>query len=207
MKIQFYPLLLLFFLLACTSNELPNNTATQTVNKQTHFSLQDQFKTDLTHYFNSYNQGDWREVIETTYPKIYGNKTDEEIMTDFVRMNMSGIKRSIDFGEIEKVSSIIEDAQHKYAKIFYNAFVSVELDDKAVQNKENIQTNLELSYDTPDVKYDESTQTFFIDAYNSIIAIADKSAKNTIWKYIEVDKQKEPYYAQVIPQNILDQLN
>jgi len=71
-----------------------------------------------------------------------------------------------------------------------------------VKTIERIKIELELSYDTSESIIENNT-IIIKDAYFSFIAISKKGS-NFLWQYIEVDKQKEPFYDQIIPAEILD---
>lgn len=168
-------------------------------------NVKKQFDLDLQHYFTSLNEGRWDEVILTTYPKIHGKKTHREIVQGYIENTVFGVKRKVNLKGIERVTDLVEDQNNQYARIYYAALVEVELSGDALERKELIRTNLELSFDTPDVVYDEMQHKFLIDAYTSMIAISEKGSN--IWKYIDVDKQKEPAYHTIIPTEILAQLD
>jgi len=201
MKIKLIPFLLLL-LFACESKEL---VETQASTKTYANSIQQQFELDLQHYMDSYNAQHWDEVYLTTYSGVFGRKTKDEVTTDFIQQNLFGIKRTINLRKIEKISPVVEDDKNKYAKIYYDALVQINLEGEALKNKDFIKNNVELSHDTPDVIFDESNNALLLDAYCSMIAVSKKGSN--IWKYIEVDKQKEPYYNQIIPEAILAQLD
>jgi len=56
----------------------------------------------------------------------------------------------------------------------------------------------ELSYDTPDAIISNNKRCLFF------FITTSKYGSNYLWKYIEVDKQKEPFYSQAISAEILD---
>ncbi len=203
MKLRLIPFLLLF-LLACESKELIE-TPVQASAKTTQNSPERQFELDIEHYLNSYNDQHWDEVYLTTYPGVFGRKTKDDVVADFIQQDLFGIKRTVQLRKIEKVSPIVENEKNRYAKIYYDALVQIDLEGEALKNKDFIQTNVELSHDTPDVVFDENKNALLLDAYCSMIAVSKKGSN--IWKYIEVDKQKEPYYNQIIPEDILAQLD
>jgi len=75
---------------------------------------------------------------------------------------------------------------------------------KAEKGIEALKYEIELSYDTPGAII-ANNKIVIENAYFSFIAISKKGS-NFLWKYIEVDKQKEPYYDKIIPVEVLDKL-
>jgi len=200
MKLKMLPLLAAIVFSSCGTDMLEQGqkqTTTQSANKELK-----QFSLDLNHYFNSYNTKDWDQVVELTYDPVFGGKPRNERIADYVVANTNGMERTISNVKIEKVLKGEEDKKNKYAKIFYSATVSVKLKDSMIEHKEAIRTNLELSYDTQDVVYDEASHEFTIPAYAYMLAISKKGS-NDYWEYIEVDKQKEPYLSQVVPEDLV----
>jgi|GEM_PF-3929450 len=200
MKLKMLPLLAAIVFSSCGTDMLEQGqkqTITQGANNE--FK---QFSLDLNHYFNSYNTKDWDQVVELTYDPVFGGKPRNERIADYVVANTNGMERTISNVKVEKVLKGEEDKKNKYAKIFYSAIVSVKLKDSMVAHKEAILTNLELSYDTKDIVYNEDTHEFTIPAYAYMLAISKKGS-NDYWEYIEVDKQKEPYLSQVVPEDLV----
>ncbi len=203
-------ILLIFLLLfsACNSDETPSPAIQTAAAKSLGKDAKQfkQFELDIQHYLNSYNEEHWDEVLNVTYMPMYGGKSKDDVMKDFVQAKLMGMKRTVELKKIEKVSKIVEDARYKYAKIFISTSVDVELTGQALENKDFMKMNMELSYDTQDVVYQEDKQTLSIkDAYTSIIAVSKK--RSNMWHYIEVDKQKEPLLVHIIPEKVLDELD
>lgn len=199
--------MVVFMMTACESiqKEEPQITYASLSPNFTKDNAEKQFNLDLQHYFTSLNEGRWEEVILTTYPKIHGKKTHREIVQGYIKSMVFGVKRKVDLKKIERITPLVEDQDNQYARIYYGAAVEVELSGEAIDQRDLIKTDLELSYDTPDVVYDEVQHKFLIDAYSSMIAISEKGSN--IWKYIDVDKQKESQYHRIIPEAVLAQLD
>lgn len=207
MRITVSSLLLLIFLFSCESKGdlLEQKSKTQSSTSQFTDPTENQFALDVQHYVNSVNNEDWQEVILTTFPPVYGSKDNKEVIQDFVQAKTFGIQRSIQLNKIEKITKIIEDEENRYAKIYLNAIITFKLTGQAEEKKDILKTNIELSYDTPEVHFNPMRNTLTVEAYYPFIAISKKGSN--IWKYIEVDKQKEPSYGNIISQKILDQLD
>lgn len=198
----------IYLLTGCNTNENPviQQAGIKTVaadNLSAADKMERQFKQDITHYINSYNDERWEDVYEMMDPLAKGQKTRDEVITSFIQSKLMGMQRRTELKGIEKISNIITKNNKQYCRIFFGATAKVKLGGKALEGKQYIQQNLELSYDTNDVQYDEATQTVTIpDAYQSMLAISEIGSN--IWHYIEVDKQKEAAIAQMIGADVWD---
>ena len=153
-----YFFIALFFITmsACqTSDSQPTKTAKTSVKKTEGKSLRNQFQLDITHYINSYNAESWENVIDMLYPPTYGNKTRDDLITNYIKGKMMGMQRSTKLHKIEKISKVVSFGKKMYCKIYYSGDVKVILSGEMLENKEFVKTNLELSYDTNDVVFDE----------------------------------------------------
>jgi hypothetical protein len=201
-------LMMLLLVVACVPNDtsiIPTATETTTPRSKKE-SYARQFELDITHYLTAYNNKRWEDIIDITYPKVYGNKTRDEKIMQYIQAEMMGMLRITKLQKIEKISDIITDKGNLYAKIYFGADVVVALSGEMLEKKEYIKTNLELSYDTQAVEFDEKLNAYTIkDAYVTMLAISEKGSN--LWKYIEIDKQKEALLPQIIPAEILAQLD
>ena len=208
MNVKYFFIALFFITMsACQTPESQSTkTAKTSVKKTEEETLRNQFQLDITHYINSYNEERWENVIDMLYPPTYGNKTRDDLITNYIKGKMMGMQRSTKLHKIEKVGKVVDFEKKMYCKIYYSGDVKVALSGEMLENKEFVKTNLELSYDTNDVVFDEKENAFLIkDAYVSMLAISEKGAN--IWQYIEVDKQKEGLFSKIIPEEVLAQLD
>ncbi|MGB1206577.1 MAG: hypothetical protein ACPG5B_13070 [Chitinophagales bacterium] len=209
MNTRYFFISFLFFALsACQmqNSATPKVASKQKMQKSTTEVLQNQFEADIKHYLNSYNTESWENVIDMLYPPTYGNKTRDDLMMNYVQGKLMGMQRNTKLNEIEKVSKVIGFKDKMYAKIYYSGDVKVALSGEMLANKDFVKSNLELSYDTNDVVFDEKENAFLInDAYVAMLAISKKGSN--IWQYIEVDKQKEGLFSKIIPAEVLNQLD
>ena len=199
---------LIFALSACEmpNTETSNTTPLQKKHTTIEESLRNQFELDIKHYINSYNVERWEDVIDMLYPPTYGNKTRDDLITNYVKGKLMGMQRTTNLKKIEKVNKVVDFKDKMYAKIYYSGDVKVALSGEMLENKDFVKTNLELSYDTNDVVFDEKQNAYLInDAYVAMLAISKKGSN--IWQYIEVDKQKEGAFSQIIPEEVLNQLD
>jgi hypothetical protein len=193
---------------ACqTPESQPNKTkANQTAKKSSSETLHKQFELDITYYINSYNAESWENVIDMLYPPTYGNKTRDDLITNYIQTKLAGMQRTTKLHKIEKVGKVVDFKDKMYCKIYYSGAVKVALSGKMLENKDFVKTNLELSYDTNEVVFDEKENILNIaDAYVAMLAISQKGSN--IWQYIEVDKQKEGLFSHIIPEEVLNQLD
>lgn len=213
-KILIISCLLSLSFFACESNEdFLEQKQQQTDQQNKQQNLQElpnhkyarQFQLDVNYYFDAYNRQDWDQVIETTYPLVFRSKKKEDRIVPFIQSTSMGIKRNTAIKKIEKISKVLVVDNKLYSKIYLGADVTVTLTGKALEGKDFIKTNLELSYDTQDLLFDEKKGSYHIDAYIVMLAISEKDSN--LWKYIEIDKQKEPLLSTIIPQKVLDQLD
>ena len=145
-----YFFIALFFITmsACqTSDSQPTKTAKTSVKKTEGKSLRNQFQLDITHYINSYNEERWENVIDMLYPPTYGNKTRDDLITNYIKGKMMGMQRSTKLHKIEKISKVVSFGKKMYCKIYYSGDVKVILSGEMLENKEllKIESNRLLS--------------------------------------------------------------
>jgi len=165
--------------------------------------IKNQIKNDLNHYIESLNNKQFDELVELIYPKLFGVKSKKDFKTDLIKQNIFGVYKEINRFKIESISPVYSHKNENYVQIFCTGNVKLNVSGEALQTIERIKMELELSYDTSDAQI-ENNSIVIKDAYFSFIALSKKGS-NFLWKYIEVDKQKEPFYDRIIPTEILDQ--
>lgn len=165
--------------------------------------INNQIKNDLNFYVESLNSKKFDELVELIYPKLFGAKSKKDFKTDLIKQNIYGVYKEINPFKIESISKVYSHKNENYVQIFCTGDVKLNVSGEALQTIERIKMELELSYDTADAQI-ENNSIVIKDAYFSFIAISKKGS-NFLWKYIEVDKQKEPFYDSIIPAEILDQ--
>lgn len=165
--------------------------------------IKNQIKNDLNFYVESLNTKQFDELVELTYPKLFGAKGKKDFKTDLIKQNIYGVYKEINQFKIESISPVYNHKNEHYVQIFSTGDIKLHVSGEALQTIERIKVELELSYDTSDAQI-ENNSIVIKDAYFSFIAISKKGS-NFLWKYIEVDKQKEPFYDAIIPAEVLDQ--
>jgi len=172
--------------------------------KSTDERAKKQIESDIRYYIESLNEKRFDELITLTSTKLFVNKSVEDYKIDLIKQNISGVYKQIDLKKIESLSEIVEYKNEYYCKINCTGNVVLNVSGEALSNIEALKYQFEYSYDTPNAIIDDG-KVVINDAYFSFIAHCKKGS-NFLWKYIEVDKQKEPYYDKIIPVEVLDKL-
>lgn len=162
-----------------------------------------QLENDIKFYIESLNHNNFEDLTSLIYPGLFGVKSRKDHKEDLVKQKIFGVTKKIELHKIESISPIYTFKDNLYSKIDCTGDVILHLANEAVKNIENIKIEFELSYDTNEVITKED-QLVIEDAYFSFIAIKNKSKASNVWTYIEVDKQKEPFYDSILPSEILD---
>ncbi len=178
----------------------------QTKNKPTNTNIEErinkQIKEDIAYYIECLNTKKFDELVEMIYPKLFGRKSKNDFKEELIKQNIFGVYKEIEPYKIESISPVHVYDGDNYVQIFCSGDVKLHVSGEAASTIERIKMELELSYDTSDSMIENNT-IIIKDAYFSFIAISRKGS-NFLWQYIEVDKQKEPFYDQIIPAEILD---
>lgn len=206
MKYQLIGIQFLFILLSisgCSSSDVVSYKG-RNESKTLEQRMAQQFDTDLNHYFKSMNNYDIDQVVEMTYPKLYGQKGIKGAKENYIMQKARGLQKKVYLKQINKVSSIIETDEKYYAIIEATGDASLTLDPILKEHKAYIQNSFELSYDMK-CSFETDTELRIEDAHLQFIAISEKGS-NYYWQYIEVDRQKLPYYNQIIPEKVLAEI-
>lgn len=201
-----FGVILLMLFLGCNNTRDTNVYKSET--KPVETSIEDrvkkQIKSDIHFYIETLNNKRFDELIELTSPKPFVNKSLKDYKVDLIKQNIAGIYKQIDLKKIESIGKIHEYKNEYYCKIYCTGKAILNVSGESAEMIDRLKYEFELSYDAPDAIIVDK-QIIIEDAYFSFIAISKKGS-NFLWKYIEVDKQKEPFYDQIIPTQILDQL-
>jgi len=161
-----------------------------------------QIKKDINYYIECLNTKKFDELVEMVYPKLMANQTKKGFKEALIKQNILGVYKEIDPFKIESIGPVYTHSNENYVQVFCTGDVKLHVSGEALKTIERIKIELELSYDTSESIIENNT-IIIKDAYFSFIAISKKGS-NFLWQYIAVDKQKEPYYDQIIPTEILD---
>jgi len=192
-------LVILFMQCRVVSDEQKQKSSTQTPIEE---RINKQIENDIHYYIENLNTKKFDELVEMIYPKLMGDQSKKGFKEALIKQNIYGVYKEIDPYKIESISSVYEHNNENYVQIFCSGDVKLHVSGEASKTIERIKVELELSYDTSESIVENNT-IIIKDAYFSFIAISQKGS-NFLWQYIEVDKQKEPYYNRIIPDEILD---
>ena len=170
---------------------------------QTH--LKQHFEKDIISYTNAFNQKEWNKVTQMMYPRMFEMMSKEKMILVLEQMDNLGIKMTTDFRSIDKISQVVENGKEKYCKIQYYGVISVKLSGLMSQGSALIQPQFEQEFGKKNVKYNESSNSFTIQAHRSMLAVADKKSDN--WKYIDVNSPQAKGLKRLIPVRVQEQLN
>jgi|GEM_PF-1281484 len=182
-----------------TENSLNSN---QKHKKNSTERIQDQVQSDIKHYVSSLNNEDFDQMLSMTYPKIFSGKDVKKLKEELILQRAAGFKKEINLKSIDDVSKPVLENDTYYVHIECTGDVSTHLNNGLEKNIDYIRNNLQLSYDSNEVRQTANTVTID-DALIEFIAVSKKGS-NFYWEYIEVDRQKSPMYNRIIPQNVLD---
>jgi len=163
------------------------------------------FEKDLINYTTAFNNKEWNTVTQMMYPRMFEMMSKEKMILVLEQMNNLGIKMTTDFRSIDKISQVVENGKEKYCKIQYYGVISVKLSGLMSQGSTLIQPQFEQEFGKRNVKYNESSNSFTIQAHRSMLAVADKKSDN--WKYIDVNSPQAKGLKRLIPLRVKEQLN
>jgi len=163
-----------------------------------------QIESDIHFYIESLNEKRFDELIELTSTKMFVNKSLNDYKLDLIKQNVAGVYKEINLKKIESIGKIVEYKNEYYCKIYCEGDVVLNVSGQAVDEISTLKYRFEYSYDMPGEIVNEN-KIVIEDVYFSFIAHTSKGS-NFLWKYIEVDKQKEPLYDKIIPVEVLDKL-
>lgn len=168
-------------------------------------NLKQYFEKDIINYTNAFNNKEWNKVTQMMYPPMFEMMSKEKMILLLEQMDNLGVKMTTDFRSIDKISQVIENGKEKYCKIQYYGIVSVKLSGLMTQGSALIQPQFEQEFGKKNVKYNETNNSFTIQAHRSMVAVADKKSDN--WKYIDVNSPQAKGLKRLIPIKVQEQLN
>lgn len=166
--------------------------------------LKQYFEKDIKNYTNAFNNKEWNKVSQMMYPPIFKLMSKENMLLIVEQMDNLGVKMTTDFRSIDKISKVVENGNEKYCKINYYGIIQVGLSGLMSQGSSLLRPQFEQEFGEKNVKYNESSNSFTIQAHRSMIAVADK--KSDQWKYIDVNSPQAKGFRKLIPTKVLSQL-
>jgi len=167
--------------------------------------LKNHFEKDIISYTTAFNNKNWNKVTQMMYPRIFEMMSKEKMLMVLEQMDNLGVNMTTDFKSIDKVSKVVESGNEKYCKIQYFGLIKVKLSGLMSQGSSLIQPQFDQEFGKENVKYNETNNSFTIQAHRSMIAIADKRSDH--WKYIDVNSPQAKSLKKLIPAKVQQQLN
>lgn len=167
--------------------------------------LKQHFEKDLRIYTTAFNNKQWNTVTQMMYPPIFEMMSKDNMLMALGQMDNLGIKMTTDFRSVDKISKVVDYGKEKYCKIQYYGVIKVKLTGLMSQGSSLIQPQFEQEFGKKNVKYNEISNSFTIQAHRSMVAIADK--KSNDWKYIDVNSPQAKGLKRLIPAKVQQQLN
>ena len=167
--------------------------------------LKQHFEKDLISYTTAFNNKQWNVVTEMMYPRVFEMMSKDNMVMVMQGMDNMGVKMTTDFKSIDKISDVVESGKEKYCKIYYYGVVRVKLSGLMSQGSSLVQPKFEAEFGKENVKYNEESNSFTIQAHRSMVAVADKKTDN--WKYIDINSPQAKGLQKLIPANVKQRLN
>ncbi|MCT4601976.1 MAG: hypothetical protein N4A59_03575 [Marinifilum sp.] len=167
-------------------------------------NLKNTFEKDLISYTNAFNNKQWNLVTEMMYPRIFEMMSKDNMIMVMEGMDNMGVKMTTDFKSIDRISDVVESGNEKYCKIHYYGVVKVKLSGLMSQGSALVQPKFEQEFGKENVKYNEESNSFTIQAHRAMIAVADK--KSSDWKYIDINSPQAKGLQKLIPEHVKRQL-
>jgi hypothetical protein len=170
---------------------------------QTH--LKQHFEKDLRNYTTAFNNKQWNTVTDMMYPPMFEMMSKDNMLMVLEQMDNLGVKMTTDFKSIDNISKVVDYGKERYCKIQYYGVIKVRLTGLMSQGSSLMQPQFEQEFGKENVKYNETSNSFTIQAHRSMVAVADK--KSNDWKYIDVNSPQAKGLQKLIPAKVQEQLN
>jgi len=167
--------------------------------------LKTHFEKELINYTTAFNNKQWNTVTAMMYPKIFDLMSKENLVLILENMDQLGVNMTTEFQSINGISKVIENGGEKFCKIHYHGIIKVKLSGLMTQGSTLMQPKFEKEFGKENVKYNETTNSFTINAKRSMVAVSGKN--NSMWKYIDINSPQAPGLKNLIPVSVRKQLN
>lgn len=167
--------------------------------------LKQHFEKDLISYTTAFNNQEWNTVMQMMYPKMFDMMSKENMIMALEQMDNLGVKMTTNFKSIDKISKVIENGSEKYCKIRYFGVIKVRLTGLMSQGSALMQPQFEKEFGKENVKFNETNNSFTINAHRSMVAVANKKSSN--WKYIDINSPQAKGLKRLIPLRVKEQWN
>ncbi|NOU61470.1 hypothetical protein [Marinifilum caeruleilacunae] len=163
-------------------------------------NLKNRFEKDLINYTTAFNNKEWNTVTDMMYPRIFEKMSKDNMIMLMEGMDNMGVKMTTDFKYIDRISEVVESGNEKYCKIHYYGVVKVKLSGLMSQGSGLVQPKFEQEFGKENVKYNEESNSFTIQARRSMLAVANKNSSN--WKYIDINSPQAKGLQTLIPEHV-----
>jgi hypothetical protein len=163
-------------------------------------NLKNLFEKDLISYTTAFNNKEWNAVTEMMYPRIFEMMSKDKMIMIMEGMDNMGVKMTTDFKSIDRISQVVESGNEKYCKIHYYGIVKVKLSGLMSQGSAIVQPRFEQEFGKDNVKYNEDSNSFTIQAHRSMVAVANIKSSN--WKYIDINSPQAKGLQKLIPEHV-----
>lgn len=160
------------------------------------------FAKDLKEYSEAYNNKNWEGVASKFYPKLYDIAPKEALIGTLVALDTSGMQINFEFKNIDKVSETIKVGKELFCLFSYNCFMKITVSGKMLEAKEQLKAAFEAQYHADKMKFDETTNIFYIDAKQYMYAASKDNGKT--WTYIEKNESRSYLDALIFPKKVID---
>ncbi|SOE23631.1 hypothetical protein SAMN06298216_4016 [Spirosomataceae bacterium TFI 002] len=153
--------------------------------------------------------GDFSKSFDYSYPKIFElvpRKVMEEAVTQM--LNQEGMEIGFLENEIKSIRPIGEIDGTNYQKVVYRSkmFIKVESESDSTSSfmETMLRVNLNKTFGSENVSYDELDNRFIIDANKIGLAVLDTAYDG--WKVLTIEPHMAPILEKFIPEEILNQV-
>lgn len=134
---------------------------------------------------------DWDGVMDYTYPKVFDVVAREEFKFD-LENSFDNEETPLQFVEIKlkKIAPVFAHGNALYAKVFCSMFLSIKLEYKKGEAKENFDPKqvtklLKEQYGEENVQYDKIAEKYLVQSGCQMVAIRDQLSPN--WTFMMYD--------------------
>jgi hypothetical protein len=160
----------------------------------------------LENYIELSNKGEWSQVFDQTYPKLYTRVSKEELIT-LMEQNEAGMTMHTSNLRTKGFTVPVEEGNETYVRIDYEADVKVTIRKGGIYDDQKPIIGLEQqfkdTYGNPNVRYNADTREFDIRSHSAIMAV--KSGEGD-WKFVEINMKQPKVMESLFSPAIMDAL-
>ncbi len=153
-------------------------------------------------YLQATEQSDWETVADMLYPKLFTIASREDIIASFQELNSDDIKVTIRDGAIKDIGEPAYYEDEQYAFVDYTMSMDMQFSDASLNDI--MMAQFESMYGADNVRLDKATNTFLIQAANTMIAFSPKGGNE--WTFLEYKPDMEAMFNQILGEAFVNQL-